>query len=119
YGHVGRALGAVLERLAVPFVVNDPPLGRTLSGLTVVALDEALSCDVVSLHVPLNIDGAYPTAGLVDAAALARMRPGALLINAARGGVVDEHALVGGLQSAEPILAAVDCWLDEPRIDCD
>jgi len=119
YGHVGRALGVVLDRLAIPFVVNDPPLGTAIRDVSVVTLEEALGCDVVSLHVPLTAGGSHPTIGLVDAAALARMAPGALLINAARGGVVDERALVARLQSAAALLAAIDCWVDEPCIDID
>ena len=116
YGHVGRALGAVLDLLGIPFVVNDPPLGTLPPGVSAVTLDDALCCDVVSLHVPLTADGPHRTVGLVDAAALARMAPGALLINPARGGVVDERALVAHLQSGKACLAAIDCWLDEPHI---
>jgi (S)-sulfolactate dehydrogenase len=66
--------------------------------------------DVVSLHVPLT-DG---TRNLVDAAALARMRPSSILINAARGGVVDEPALAEALRAGRLGGAALDVFATEP-----
>ncbi len=59
-------------------------------GFEYVSLDEALGCDVVSIHVPLL----PATKHLLDSAALAKMRDGAILINTARGGIVDEEALL-------------------------
>ena len=66
--------------------------------------------DIVSLHLPLVPE----TERLIDAAALQRMQPGAILVNTARGGLVDEPALVGALQSGHLRAAGLDVFADEP-----
>lgn len=77
------------------------------------------SCDVLSLHVPLTDS----TRHLVDAAVLARMKSTAILVNTARGPVVDEAALVSALRAGQIAGAGLDVYEDEPRtapglIDC-
>jgi phosphoglycerate dehydrogenase-like enzyme len=76
-----------------------------------VSLDHLLAeSDVVTLHVPLD----RSTTGMIGASQLARMRPGACLINAARGGLVDEDALVAVLDSGHLAGAAADVFAIEP-----
>jgi (S)-sulfolactate dehydrogenase len=78
-----------------PHVADDDPAWGELN-VAPRSLDALLEeADVVSLHVPLS-EG---TRNLIDAAALARMKPDAILINSARGGVVDEQALADALRS--------------------
>ena len=77
------------------------------------AFDEVLtSADVVSLHVPLNND----TANMIDAASIARMKKGAILINVSRGGLVDESALADALRSGQLGGAGVDVATKEPPL---
>lgn len=115
YGHVGRAVGTMLQHLGCRFVVNDPPLGANIAGVTTAPLADLLRCDVVTVHVPYTTSGAHPSANLLDAGALERLRPGALLINAARGGVINEAAFCARTAQGG-LLGAIDCWRGEPSI---
>ena len=115
-GDIARAVaaraGALGMRLQAhdPYVAADDPVWRTLN-VDNVALDPLLAeSDVVSLHVPLTDE----TRGLIDAAALARMKPDALLINTTRGGTVDEAALVAALKEGRLGGAALDVFAEEP-----
>ena len=117
YGHVGRALAALATGIGVPWLANDPPLAAGSADVPHTELAALLDrSDVVSLHVPLEHAGPHATADLLGATELARLRPGGLLINAARGGVVDEAALVAAINGPRRLLAALDCWCGEPRV---
>lgn len=108
-GHVGSLVAKMAERRGLKVLLNDPPKGIGIS------LDEiAKNCDIITFHVPLTSNPLTPnpTFHLCDAAFLARCKPHALIINAARGGVVDEQAL---LCSGHPYI--LDTWENEPHID--
>jgi phosphoglycerate dehydrogenase-like enzyme len=82
-------------------------------GATFAALDELLAqSDIVTLHLPLMAE----TAGLIDERRLALMKPGALLVNAARGGLVDEAALHRHLTNGHLFGAAIDAFSQEPPV---
>lgn len=111
-GHTGRAVIERARAVGWRTLRCDPFLPETLP------LDELLpQVDAVSLHVPLTADGPHPTRGLLDAAALARLPSGALLVNACRGGVVDEPALRAALASGAIGAALLDVWIGEPEPD--
>lgn len=115
YGHVGKQVADVFGALGIECVINDPPLAAAGAGGQFSGLADALRCDIVTLHVPLTDDGDFPTRNMLRAAELAQIRDGALLINAARGGVIDESALSDwGRERGSGI--AIDCWEREPHI---
>ena len=113
YGNIGMQLGVIAESLGmrVQFydVVNKLPLGNARQ---LPSLNQLLaSSDVVSLHVPETAG----TRNMIDAPALAQMRPGSILINASRGTVVDIDALAGCLDSGHLGGAGIDVYPVEPR----
>lgn len=104
-GHVGSLVAWMAERRGLHVLLNDPPRGIGVS------LDEiAQNSDIITFHVPLSDDTHY----LCNADFLRRCKPGALIINAARGGVVDEEAL---LRSGHPYV--LDTWEGEPHISAE
>jgi phosphoglycerate dehydrogenase-like enzyme len=112
YGAIGRAVARRLEGFGVRLLVADPAVGAA-DGAEVVALAELLArADVVSLHLPLT----ESTRGLIGTEELAAMRPEAILVNTARGGLVDEAALAGALGGGRLRAAALDVFADEPRV---
>jgi (S)-sulfolactate dehydrogenase len=116
FGAIARETAARAKALGMQVVGYDPHLPADHPawaglGARKLELDALLAgADVVSLHVPLTPE----TRGIVDARAIARMRPGAVLINAARGGVVDEAALAAALREGRLGGAALDVFETEP-----
>ena len=103
-----RALGMLVSAYD-PYVRKGEPAWHGI--LYCPTLEQLLgAADVVSVHVPLLPE----TRSLIDAAALAALPPGAILINAARGGIVDEAALVDALKSGRLAGAALDVFEEEP-----
>jgi D-3-phosphoglycerate dehydrogenase len=121
FGRIGKTVGRMLSGLGPRLLVYDAaPVTWTHECMRVVSLKELLSgSDIVSLHVPYQAD----THHIIDEAALARMKPGALLINAARGGLIDETALLAALKSRHLGGVALDCFESEPYsgplLECD
>lgn len=117
-GNVGSIVADWGRRLGADVLVNDPPkaaAGGSLPGL--VELPELLrEADAVTLHTPLTRDGEWPSFHLIGEAALALMKPGALLVNAARGPVADNAALRRAVASGH-IRAVIDTWEGEPKLD--
>jgi phosphoglycerate dehydrogenase-like enzyme len=112
FGIIGKAVRRRLVGFGVDVLIADPAIDA-VDGLSVVALDELLArADVVTLHLPLS----DRTRGLIGAAELAAMRPEAVLVNTARGGLVDEAALLAALESGAIRAAALDVFADEPAI---
>lgn len=123
FGRIGQslahyALGCGMKVIGVDQTTGSRTLeldfaGQTLSvDIPLVTLDEALAqADAMSLHIPAQADGR----AVIDAAALAKMKPGAILLNAARGGVVDEDALLEALDSGQLAGAGVDVFVGEPK----
>ena len=117
-GHVGSRVAKVGAALGMRVLLNDPPRAEAEGPEKFVPLAELLrEADVATLHVPKESGGAHPTIDLADAAFFAALKPGARLISAARGEVVDETALKAALHSGRLADAAIDVWRNEPEID--
>ena len=123
-GRIGGVLAARLPALGVRVLRCDPPLADAAEAAgrphDFVPLATVLAeADVVTLHPPLTRAGPHPTVHLIGAEELAAMRPGALLVNAARGAVVDNAALRGALEAGRLGGAILDVWEREPTPDGD
>ncbi|WP_299842247.1 hydroxyacid dehydrogenase [uncultured Jannaschia sp.] len=110
YGEIARATARLGAAFGMNCLACDPyaeEFPGAMEGTEREVLEES---DVVTLHVPLTDE----TRGMIDAKVLAAMKPGAVLINAARGGVVDEAALCEALRSGHLGGAALDTFAQEP-----
>jgi phosphoglycerate dehydrogenase-like enzyme len=110
FGAVPQLLAPVLDALGaeVVYAARRPHPKAVARHLP---LDELLGlCDIVSLHLPLTAE----TAGIIDAGAFARMAPGAILVNTARGGLVDEPSLIAALAEGRLAAAGLDTFAVEP-----
>ena len=114
FGNIPRALAPKAKAFGLRVLAYDPFVARdkfASSGVEGVGFDELLaSSDFVSVHAPLTPQ----TRGLINASAFARMKPGALLINTARGPLIDEKALIAALDSGRLGGAALDVLETEP-----
>ena len=119
HGNVGSRVRRRLEALGMRCLLNDPPLQAQGDHNAYIDLEQALQADVVTLHVPFTREGRWPTHHLVDTAVLARLRPDAILINTARGDVVDNVALADWLAENPAATAVLDVWEGEPDIRLD
>ena len=121
YGSLGSAVGRVAEAFGMsvldarrPYAVADIDSAETSGGVMRTGLGSLLArSDIISLHCPLNPD----TERLIGPVALAAMRNDALLINTARGGLVDSSALITALKSGQIAGAGIDVLRQEPPVD--
>jgi erythronate-4-phosphate dehydrogenase len=109
-GNVGSRVLNRLQTLGVKCLINDPPLKLKQS----VDLKEILKCDIITIHVPLILDGEHPTFELINEAFLNELKDSAILINTSRGKVVDETAL---LKHADRLNLVLDVWRNEPNVN--
>jgi len=116
FGSIGQLTAKLAQGVGMTVIAHDPVLKATdavfaRTGVQHASLDEmAAQADVISLHVPLVAS----TRNLFDTRRLGAMKPGAVLINSARGGVVDEAALAAALKSGHIGGAALDVFEAEP-----
>lgn len=111
YGELGRAVAAAARAFGLHVCVAALPGRASNHEIERISLHELLpEVDVLSLHCPLT----HETRGLIDAAALRRMRRDAILINTARGGIVDEQAMVDALRQGRLGGAGIDVLTVEP-----
>ena len=111
YGAIGSAVGTVAQALGMKLLVTARHERPVPEGARFVSLPELLAqSDVVSLHCPQTAENAR----MIDAGALAQMKDGAILINTARGGLLDEQAVADALRSGKLLAAGMDVVSAEP-----
>jgi D-lactate dehydrogenase len=111
-GQIGLAFARIMRGFGCAVLAFDPCPSDAAAGIGVryVAMEELLAAsDIVSLHCPLT----EATRHLIDAAALARMKPGAMLVNTSRGAILDTRAVIGALKSGRLGYLALDVYEEE------
>lgn len=124
-GNVGSRVKSRCEAVGIKCIINDPPLAEAIANNHQAyplnwqdndhfsSLEDALACDVVTLHVPLTKSGRYKTQGLLNQSNLYHIKKGALVLNIARGSTIDESILY----QRDDLDLILDCWQNEPVID--
>ncbi|MCH5223497.1 MAG: 4-phosphoerythronate dehydrogenase [Muribaculaceae bacterium] len=120
FGNVGSTIGEWAKEMGIKILINDPPRQkRGECDVTYTDLAELLkNSDAVTVHVPLTSDGENPTMNLLGDKDFKLMKPGSVIINSSRGGVIDEKALLPFLVSGK-LKAIIDVWEKEPVISRD
>lgn len=113
-GHVGTLVCDVALSFGMRVLVCDPPVGA--SGYVSLETIER-EADIITFHVPLTRDGAYPTYHLADEAFFSRLVRRPFIINTSRGAVVDTGALLRAIDDGIVRQAIVDTWEREPHVD--
>jgi erythronate-4-phosphate dehydrogenase len=117
-GNVGSRLQKRLEALGIRTLLCDPPRADRGDEGDFRSLDELVAeCDVLTFHTPLFKDGPYKTRHLADDALISRLKPGTILINACRGPVVDNAALLQRLETGQDLSVVLDVWEPEPDLN--
>ncbi len=117
YGNIGKKVVSIAEALGMHVVVNDPPLQRTTNQRNFSTLEEALKCDIITFHVPLNKSGIDKTIHLLNEENINLIKEEAILINSSRGPVVSNEALKIELENRNNISTVFDVWETEPNYD--
>jgi D-3-phosphoglycerate dehydrogenase len=116
-GRIGQLVAQRLAAFGAQIVAYDPyvsPARAAQLGIEVLSLDELLGrADFISVHLPKTKE----TAGLINSEALAKTKPGVIIVNAARGGLIDEQALADAVRSGHVRGAGIDVFSTEPCTD--
>ena len=119
-GNVGSKVARAAEALGMKVLLNDPPRARQEGNEGFVSLEELQKqSDIISLHVPLNSGGEDNTYHMVDQAFISSVKKGLILINTSRGPVVDEKALLTGIEMGIIGEAILDVFENEPLVNRD
>ena len=116
-GRIGSLVAAKVPALGMQTLLHDPPLARETGNRQYRPLSEVIQADFITLHVPLTLDGPDATFHLIGEEELSHMAPSSILINTARGEVVDNDALLEALTGRTVGGAVMDVWEREPSIN--
>jgi erythronate-4-phosphate dehydrogenase len=116
-GNVGSRLRDFFRAMDIECLVYDPLLQQESGSSDYCELSDIQQADIISLHVPLTVNGAFPTDGMLDENFFQALKDDVILVNTARGEVIDEAALKSFLGSNRKAMAVIDVWENEPAID--
>jgi len=112
-GNVGSRLDLKAKQLGITTLLNDPPRQEIEGKENFVDLNTALSADIVTFHTPLTFSGSHPTYNLLGSHNFELITQDSIVINTARGGIIDESLWENTITKAN----IIDCWKEEPNIN--
>jgi len=112
-GNVGKRLEVKAKQLGLKTLLNDPPREALEGSDNFTSLESALSADIVTFHTPLTYSGLHPTYKLLDSHNFKHINNDAIVINAARGGIINETVW----EKTQTKANIIDCWENEPNIN--
>jgi erythronate-4-phosphate dehydrogenase len=116
-GNVGSKVEKKANALGMKVVLNDPPVKRQSGSEKYRPIEEIFNCDIVTLHVPLTLEGTDKTFNMADEKFFKSLKPQAIFINSSRGKVTDTAALKNAITSSKIKVCVLDVWENEPNID--
>ncbi|MHC4715070.1 MAG: 4-phosphoerythronate dehydrogenase PdxB [Planctomycetota bacterium] len=116
-GNVGSRVAVRAKALGMKVVLNDPPLARKTKNRKYVPIARVFGCDIVTIHAPLTHEGRDATYQMVNEDFVARMKPGSVFINTARGAIAETRALKRALDGDQLSEVVIDVWENEPDPD--
>lgn len=115
YGHVGHEVAVIARMFGLRVLIYDPLIPPERESVSLDTL--CRHADIITFHTPLTHTPPHPTYMMADSRFFNQTKPDALIINAARGGIIDEQALINHLDAHPEARAAIDCWQNEPHIN--
>ena len=112
-GNVGSRLDFKAKKLGITTLLNDPPRQEIEGKENFLDLNAVLSADIVTFHTPLIFSGSHPTYNLLGSHNFKLISQGSIVINTARGGIIDEDLW----EKTKTKANVIDCWEDEPNIN--
>ena len=112
-GNVGRRLEVKAKQLGMKTLLNDPPREALEGSDNFTSLESALSADIMTFHTPLTYSGPHPSYKLLDSHNFKHINNDAIVINAARGGIINETVW----ETTQTKANIIDCWENEPNIN--
>ena len=117
-GNVGSKVAKACETLGMRVLLNDPPRQEKERNNIFVSLDTIKQeADFITFHTPLTKDGEYKTHHLANTVFFASLSKSPIIINSARGGIIDTQAIKEAIKNKQIAGAIIDCWENEPNID--
>ena len=114
-GHIGQIVSYRLQKIGFSVVHNDPPLSISKRKIVSTSLESLTEIDLICLHTPLIKTGKFSTYHLINDIFLKKLKPGCVLLNAGRGAVIDNQALL----EHDHVITCLDVWENEPNINLD
>jgi erythronate-4-phosphate dehydrogenase len=118
HGNIGSRVARIATSAGLEVVLNDPPLSRATNEKKYLPLEAVYDCDIVTIHVPLDIESKDKTYHLFNSKNLGYLKNNCIVINTSRGPVIDNVALARGIKEKN-FYTILDVWEDEPKLNLD